>query len=199
MTAASAALVNRTIDDEFGDSTTGLVPAYGPDGGWIQGGKCNGRRFEPFPVELVNASEIQDGTWHGSTYNPGQPERTITATFTGRAVYVFNLIANFIRPTTTFTNLTFYIDGALAGNYSHTPDNDNGLLYHVPVFSTTLSHGPHTLVISAGGANASSILFDYIIYTQDDEVDLRFPTSKNGLQITSNNPLSNNYINKRPG
>ncbi|KAH9890339.1 hypothetical protein C8Q73DRAFT_803699 [Cubamyces lactineus] len=43
-------------------------------------------------------------------------------------------------------------------------------MYDVPVFSATLHPGQHTLVISAEGSNESLVLFDYILYTVDDEV-----------------------------
>ncbi|KAI0326753.1 hypothetical protein GY45DRAFT_1309882, partial [Cubamyces sp. BRFM 1775] len=161
----SAALVNHTIDDKYGDSTTGALPVYQPDDGWAQGDKCGGCNIKPSPAGSVDVSRVHNGTWHDSTYHPDSPERTINVTFTGQAVYVFNLIANTIPGTSTVTNLTFYVDGTFTSSYAHTPDNGPAILYDVLVFHTDLPHAPHTLTISSGGSSASLLLFDYIIYT----------------------------------
>ncbi|KAI0778899.1 hypothetical protein BD413DRAFT_447284, partial [Trametes elegans] len=168
-----AVFVNRTIDDEHGDSNSGLPPDFEPQSSWAQGSTCTGcivqhsRNPPKHDGATIDTSLPFDGTWHDSTYHPGQPERTITVKFTGIAVYVFNIVVNSIPLVTTFTNLTFILDGAHVGNYVHEPDGSSEILYDVPVYTnTTLPHTSHTLVISTGpGLNASLVLFDYIIYT----------------------------------
>ena len=158
-----ASLVNRTIDDEFGDSVTGAVPTYAPQG-WLQGQNCTGCSFNSRNVDIT---QVFNGSWHSAMHIPGNTNFNITASFSGIAVYVFNLIA-LQAP----TNLTFYLDGEVADTFFHPiqPDGAMGVQYRVPVFSKTgLSNGPHTLEIVSGGTTHSLTLFDYIEYTVDDE------------------------------
>ncbi|OJT04505.1 hypothetical protein TRAPUB_4775 [Trametes pubescens] len=158
--------VNRTIDDEKGDSVTGEVPVYTPDGSWSQGSTCSGCFIQ------LDPSQTFDGTWHDSTHTPGDAEpRVITAHFTGTAVYVFNAIANTVPFTTTLTNLSFTLDGDSVGQYVHTPSDSTDFQYNVPVFVRSgLSNVTHTIVIEAtGDTNSSLVLFDYIIYTFEED------------------------------
>ena len=71
---ASAILVNRTIDDQFGDPTTGTYPTYSPADGWQPGAGCSVCAVRP---------EALDGTWRDTTYHPGDAPRTVTVTFSG--------------------------------------------------------------------------------------------------------------------
>ncbi|KAH9897631.1 hypothetical protein C8Q73DRAFT_364880 [Cubamyces lactineus] len=171
--------MNRTVDDQNGDSVTGAMPSYLPDSGWTQGSQCPTCNIYP---GLVDVSRAIEQTWHDSTYHPGQPDRVITVSFTGTAVYVYNLIANNVQYTTTLTNLSFSMDGTFMQQYTHTPDaGEAQILYSVPVFShTNLPNQPHTLEIRANGPSASLILFDALIYTVPDE-----PTTTNPAFIPS--------------
>ncbi|KAL1951064.1 hypothetical protein VTO73DRAFT_213 [Trametes versicolor] len=160
-------LVNRTIDDEQGDIVTGRQPTYLPDGGWALGSACIGCNINS---SVVDVSKAFDNTWHDVTHNPEGPEQVITATFSGVAVYVFNIIANTIHSTTTLTNLSFTLDGEPVGSYLHAPDTSTDILYNVSVYSSTgLANGPHTLEIRPTGPFNSLILFDYITYTVEEE------------------------------
>ncbi|KAI0365392.1 hypothetical protein BV20DRAFT_757191 [Pilatotrama ljubarskyi] len=196
--ASSAALVNRTIDDQSGDEETHLAPLYEPavSGYWQQGPTCTVCAIRPAtsPDEpgAVDSSKVVDGTWHDSTYHTGDPEHTIRISFTGQAVYVFNLLANTQLPgVITFTNLSFTLDDAPAGSYSHFPDSAHGILYGVPVFSNaSIPPGRHTLKIVAGGPTPSLILFDYIIYTVDDDSDDGFSTSSVDISLPTSSPVS---------
>ena len=164
----SPALVNRTIDDELGDSVTGVVPSYLPINSWVQGSRCKGCRITP----AVDPHQPLDSTWHDTIYTPGGQERRIQARFTGSAVYVFNLIANDVpRVKTTFTNLTFFINNTLVGHYLHTPDGSSPRIqYRVPVYvNDSLPYAEHTLDIVAGGVQDSRVLFDFIAYTSRSE------------------------------
>ncbi|KAI0326739.1 hypothetical protein GY45DRAFT_1258403, partial [Cubamyces sp. BRFM 1775] len=153
---------NRTIDDENGDSVTGIVPSYSPIASWSQGSTCTGCYIH------LDPSQAFDGTWHDATHTPGDPEpRVITAQFTGTAVYVYNVLANTVQYTTTLTNITFTLDGASAGQYVHIPTDSTDFQYDVPVFvKENLANTDHTIIIEAtGDTNSSLVLFDYIVYT----------------------------------
>lgn len=164
---AASKPVNQTVDDEKGDSLTGEQPSYGPDGAWAQGAECSTCNIN---TKLVDVNSVFDSTWHDSTHHPGDPDRVITITFNGTAVYVFHLIANVISGTTTFTNLTFHIDGEQVGSFTHTPDDTHDtILYRVPVYQNeSLSNAVHTLETRASGPTDSLVLFDFIAYTTDD-------------------------------
>lgn len=73
-----ASLVNRTIDDEYGDSITGLKPIYFPQDQWAQGANCSNCTSEPL-------SDLAfDSTWHVSTYFVNRMEPpSIAFSFTG--------------------------------------------------------------------------------------------------------------------
>ena len=112
-----------------------------------------------------------DQTWHDSTYGPapgGPLNSSMSVTFNGTAVYVYNILANVIPYTTTLTNLTFLVDGRLRGFFSHIPDPTlPAIMYRALVFfETGLSNEEHTLVMMTSDALQSSlVLFDYVIYT----------------------------------
>jgi hypothetical protein len=73
----SAILVNRTIDDQFGDPITGTYPTYSPAEDWRPGANCSDCSVRP------DVTKAFDGTWHDSTYYPGDAPRTVTVTFSG--------------------------------------------------------------------------------------------------------------------
>ncbi|KAI9066502.1 hypothetical protein FKP32DRAFT_372867 [Trametes sanguinea] len=180
--AVSSLSVNRTIDDEKGDSVTGVVPSYSPVGSWSQGSTCSGCFIH------LDTSQTFQGTWHDTTHTPGDPEpRIITAQFTGTAVYVYNVLANTVLYTTTFTSITFTLDGQNVGQFVHVPTASTDFQYDVPVFaSDSLPNGDHTLVIEANGAtNSSLVLFDYIVYTFEDD-----PTTTSPPPVTTSSTTS---------
>ena len=73
-----AVLVNRTIDDEFGDPTAGFMPTYSPKTSWTQGANCTPCGAQPDVRKVFNR------TWHDSTYYVGEGQnRTITIPFNG--------------------------------------------------------------------------------------------------------------------
>ncbi|KAH9914660.1 uncharacterized protein BXZ73DRAFT_54860, partial [Epithele typhae] len=158
---AAAAASNRTIDDQNGDSISGTVPIYAPSSSWKQGATCDGCFIQ------LNTADVHDGTWHDATHSPNDAQDlTITATFTGTAVYVFNVLANTVQYTTTFTTLTFTLDGTEVGDFTHNPSTSTDFQYGVLTFSKTgLANEPHTLVITSGGDASSLVLFDYMVYT----------------------------------
>ncbi|KAH9885395.1 hypothetical protein C8Q73DRAFT_622477, partial [Cubamyces lactineus] len=154
---------NRTIDDELGDSVTGLQPIYSPQADWNQGATCTSCHID---TGLINPTRVFGGTWHDSTAYPDDPPHTIATTFTGTAVYVFNIVVNAVPDTATLTNLTFFLDGEHAGEFVHVPDGSSDVLYDVPVYTAAgLANVPHTLLIQMNIPNTTNVLFDYIVYT----------------------------------
>ncbi|KAI0333960.1 hypothetical protein GY45DRAFT_1207957, partial [Cubamyces sp. BRFM 1775] len=183
---APAMLINRTIDDEYGDPYTGLLPIYNSilHRGWTQGATCQGCGINTTgsptsQAGVVDVTRVHNGTWHDSTYHFGEVQRNVTVSFTGRAVYVFNMIANTIPYVSTVTALDFNLDGAFVDSYYHQPNSSAGIVYDVPVYvNTTLVDGPHTLVMTTAISNVSLVLFDYIIYTAEEDAEpTKQPTS----------------------
>ncbi|RPD64701.1 hypothetical protein L226DRAFT_518689 [Lentinus tigrinus ALCF2SS1-7] len=183
-TVSGATLVNITIDDANGDASTGLKPQYSPLSAWSQGSTCPRCHI----TQHADAAQAFEGTWHDSTYHPGQPPNIVQMTFNGSAVYVYNMVANVIQDgTTTFTNLTFSLDGTEVGHYMHVPQNDaaSTILYRTVVYqNASLTPTSHVLSIEAGGTTASLVLFDYAIYTTErDATDV--PSASGQLTSTT--------------
>lgn len=161
---ASAILVNRTIDDQFGDPITGTYPTYSPAEDWQPGANCSDCSVRP------DVTRAFDGTWHDSTYYPGDSPRTVTVTFTGNAVYAFFITPPVLNASlTTATYLNFTLDNELSGRpFNFIPYGSDTYTYNQTVYSkTNLSNSQHTLVMSTGGSQAGLLLFDYVIYTVD--------------------------------
>ncbi|KAI0327694.1 hypothetical protein GY45DRAFT_1327351 [Cubamyces sp. BRFM 1775] len=183
ITPRSSAAVNRTIDDELGDSVTGLQPIYSPQADWNQGATCTTCHIG---TGLIDPTRVFGGTWHDSTTYPDDPPHTVAATFTGTAVYVFNIVVNAVPDTATLTNLTFFLDGERAGEFVHEPDGSSDVSYNVPVFTTAgLANVPHTLLIQMNAPNITNVLFDYIVYTAEEEDDTTTVTSLLALETAS--------------
>lgn len=64
------------------------------------------------------------------------------------------------------TNLSFTLDGQLAGSFEHEPTDADTIIGNVLGFQNTgLSNTEHTLVIAANGVESSVMLFDYLMYS----------------------------------
>ncbi|KAH9886726.1 hypothetical protein C8Q73DRAFT_795208 [Cubamyces lactineus] len=175
----AAVNVNRTVDDQKGDSTTGVAPLFLPTDLWNIGQTCTScviRAGSP-----IDPGQVFDGTWHDAThYGDDDPDRIIQVSFTGHAVYVYHTIINtLVSRASTRTNLTFLVDSEYVGNYLHSPtssDNTPAVLYQMLVYSNdALEQGDHTLQIVASGNTTTLILFDYIIYTTTEADDSTTP------------------------
>ncbi|KAI0704702.1 hypothetical protein C8Q76DRAFT_180794 [Earliella scabrosa] len=182
--------VNRTIDDQSGDSVTGILPRYEPPAAWQHGNGCKECIIRPDP------SQVYKGTWRDTTLEPLNIDpfpspHTITIQFVGAAVYVYNLLANTVDgypngkpPPTT---LTFALDGESAGDFSHTPTSAVGYEYNALVYSNdNLADAGHTLLIQATG-DWSLVLFDYVIYTstEPDPLPSTSPTPSSSPLLSS--------------
>ncbi|EJF67361.1 hypothetical protein DICSQDRAFT_165186 [Dichomitus squalens LYAD-421 SS1] len=167
----TAALQNVTIDDTIGDPITGLIPAYAPSNKWALGQQCSTCNIHSGTTNgTIDLGQVFNGTWHDSTYSVGDPDHTVSVSFNGISVYVYNIIANDLPGTTTFTNLTFWIDNEVVGSFTHSPENTEAFFYSQAVYvNETLPNGLHSLVMHAGGASESLILFDRIVYTSQDD------------------------------
>ncbi|KAI0754137.1 hypothetical protein C8Q80DRAFT_1094444, partial [Daedaleopsis nitida] len=155
-----ASLTNRTIDDLDGDSATGVKPQYAPSVGWNQGSQCPGCFVQ------LDSNEVFHGTWMDGTVPADDTTEpwTITMSFEGTAIYVFNALANSISSTRTDQNITFFLDGQQAGTFVHAATSSTEIDYRVQVFARNgLTNGSHTLVVQP--EPNSNILFDFAMYT----------------------------------
>ena len=73
----AAALVNRTIDDQFGDSVTGVVPVYSPVKGAWNDQTCGGCAIK------ADVSRAFMQTYSAATYNPSLISMGINIHFSG--------------------------------------------------------------------------------------------------------------------
>ncbi|KAH9886728.1 hypothetical protein C8Q73DRAFT_795210 [Cubamyces lactineus] len=187
-TLTTGASVNRTIDDQKGDSVTGAVPLYLPSGAWNIGQTCTSCAFRA--NDPIDVSQVIDGTWHDAThYGASDPDpKTIQVNFTGHAVYVYHVVINYLTyGIITSTDLAFYIDDELVGSYTHDPtgtksNNTLPVFYNVPVYTNaSLVDGNHTLTIGASGNMEALMLFDYVVYTTEDDSESG-PSSSLGQQ-----------------
>lgn len=182
---------NRTIDDQKGDTVTGFIPTYFPsDSKWNIGQTCTGCAVKP--SALIDPGQVFDGTWHDAThYGQKGTNISVQVDFTGTAVYMYNILIN-IAPGTKTTSLTllhFYLDGDQVGTFTHDRDNTTKVIYNALVYkNTSLSNTPHSLRAEASGSETILFLFDYVIYTVEDNVE---PSSSfQGSTTLSSSPTS---------
>ena len=169
--------VNRTIDDTYGDSATGLQVVYSVF--WNTGQLCPGCAVQPNPAEAFA------GSWHDTTSSAIPHNATMkfvgmarfrfacrgtsAESVTGTAIWVYGILVNSgASGVTIYTNASFELDGYIVGTYHHIPDpSDDKYLYNVTVFSQHgLSNTEHTLLINVqSGSETSLFLFDWAIYT----------------------------------
>lgn len=160
-----AVLVNRTIDDTFGDPVTGFKPVYLPSAAWTDQ-TCTGCAVQP------DTKSAFEGTRTTATYCPGMHNMSITLEFTGVAVWVFFILANATEHGSSIVNNTqcnFTLDGQHAGSF-HLPDmSTSKIQYNVTSFSRSgLANVTHQLVISTNDYPFNAFVsFDYAIYTAD--------------------------------
>ncbi|KAH9914656.1 uncharacterized protein BXZ73DRAFT_81622 [Epithele typhae] len=186
--SANARSVNRTVDDTFGDSVTGVKPVYSPANHWNVGTQCTVCNITP---KNVDVNQMLDGSWHSTTYRPGSPAVEATITFTGTAVYVYFIVPNTIPATTTVMNTTF----------SSTPLRSLMELFSIPrrhverrvqaacVQQLVAVERTHSITMHASGSSQSLILFDYLTYTaQVADDDAASTTSSDSSTQTSTAP-----------
>ncbi|KAF8997419.1 hypothetical protein BDQ17DRAFT_1309780 [Cyathus striatus] len=168
ISTAGAVLVNVTVDDSATD-LTGEHIMY--QGAWKDGASCTGCTAAPDP-EFMFGHSWKDGTYYpaGSGFPPSGPLRA-TFSFDGTAIYVFCAISLSSSNPTSYSNMTFYIDNELVGQFERVPPGLQGAYqYNVSVYSNaTLSAGVHTFMLQNGqygnAGNQSLTLLDYIVYS----------------------------------
>ncbi|KAJ7244321.1 hypothetical protein C8J57DRAFT_1681202 [Mycena rebaudengoi] len=165
---------NRTIDDFYGDPITGFIPFYEPHKAWnaVANGNCS------ICFVHVDPTQTSNDTWHDSNliFNSEEQQRPFICDNSiygdpGTAVYLFSVILN-LTPSDPLVdyNLTFTLDDTLSGTFMHLAQTtSNDISYHVPIFASTgLASQPHTLI--ARTASPSIFIFDYAIYTVEDNI-----------------------------
>lgn len=161
-----AVLINTTIDDTFGDPTSGRFIAYHPVSAWNDGANCDRCNAHP------DTDFLYMRTWKDSTYDPKLEVPSASVTFTGTAVYVLCALSHSKARPFGSSNMTFFIDDRLAGSFTQEAPGAAGFDYNVAVFvQTNLPSTEHNLTIQNGYVDGprTLMLLDAIIYTQDDE------------------------------
>ncbi|KAJ7749562.1 hypothetical protein DFH07DRAFT_555138 [Mycena maculata] len=153
--------LNRTIDDEFGDSVSGALPTYRPDYYWNVGTSCTICEVHPDPTLAFNH------TWHDTSQLPGHAPVSVTLDFVGTAIYVFCIAPPMMTNVVTLYNLNFTLDGVRSGTFSYSPTSTTDFVYNLSVVSLeSLANEAHTLLVSTDDSeNGSIFLFDYAVYT----------------------------------
>ncbi|KAI0633045.1 hypothetical protein C8Q77DRAFT_865645 [Trametes polyzona] len=177
-------LVNRTIDDQKGDSVTGAVPDFLPVDRWNIGQTCTRCSVHS---GVVDPGKTFDGTWHdGTHYDATDSNMTVVVNFTGSAIYIYNILANTVPHATTLTILDFYLDDNYMGTFEHVPDETAAVVYNALVYkNTSIPHGPHSLQAVSSGPQKILALFDYAVYTVEDDSTPPSSTSLDSVQAIS--------------
>lgn len=161
-------LVNVTVDDTFGDPTTGSLPEYLPnEETWnlnLSSQTCPSCGID---LSTLDLTQIYKQTWHDTMYLSVVTPATITVRFNGSAVYVFNVLGKVV-PGAAMSNISFSIDGENVGQFIRSPESSTDILYNQLVYhNTTLKDGPHTLVMTP--ADLTLMMFDYLLYTTQSD------------------------------
>ncbi|EJD35784.1 hypothetical protein AURDEDRAFT_188603 [Auricularia subglabra TFB-10046 SS5] len=188
--SVSARVLNVTIDDTLGDERSGAIPQYEED--WrarsVGGAPCNECRAQP------DGTRVFKGTWHDKSTYEKDPRATVSLEFSGTRIYVFFVLFNEIDTGLKNTRLRFYLDGSpdAAGEFLHLLDPAGPqYLYDQLVFdSQSLEFGNHTLLVSSysDGTTGSLSLFDYAVYTTDDDPQPDPQPSPSNPQPSRSNP-----------
>lgn len=85
----------------------------------------------------------------------------------GTAIYAFFITANQAKGATTFTNLSFTLDGNHESPFEHYPSPTTAYEFNVTGFAKTgLENGNHVFIIlNEIGSDSSLALFDFLVYT----------------------------------
>ncbi|SJK99289.1 uncharacterized protein ARMOST_02580 [Armillaria ostoyae] len=119
-----------------------------------------------------------NGTWHDSTVkfdqdaqiSPNQV-RNVSTMFNGTAIYVRCILAKTTSSPTGNSDMRFYIDDDLVGQFSQTAPGEPGFEYNVTVYyNSSIPAGMHRFTVQNGhvGGRKALLLFDAFIYSYDD-------------------------------
>ena len=184
----STSAINITVDD------TDTRISYTPSTLWSQGSDCSSCDIKLDPNQTFG------GTWHDTTYTPGEGGRSFQFKFFGVAVYVFNILLGSdnipAANMTITTNLIFMLDGVVQPHgFNSTSATFSKTIYKRPVFGIEdLENTNHTLTVQAAGQPKSVILFDFLIYT---EADITSAAQVSTVAV-SNHPVSSSSPGNTP-
>ncbi|KAJ3482029.1 hypothetical protein NLI96_g7260 [Meripilus lineatus] len=169
--------IQRIIDDQLGDLVTGQQVQYSP--GWAQGNDCGYCAAKPSPASASN------GTWHDVSWNPGQdPLRTMSIRFTGTAIQVF-----LIGVKSMLTDVQFTLDDTPVGSFTSSFLDGDRFVYGVSALhKDDIPNGEHILQMQSAGDQSVLILFDYALYSLNDNVvttSSTVPDSSGPVQVAS--------------
>jgi hypothetical protein len=86
----------------------------------------------------------------------------------GTAIYIFCILVNAKKQPYGDSDMQFYLDDGVVGNFRRTAPGTNTYEYNVSVYAKEgLAQGMHTLTLQNGfnGGKAVTTLLDYIIYS----------------------------------
>ncbi|KAK0470379.1 uncharacterized protein EV420DRAFT_111051 [Desarmillaria tabescens] len=157
-------LVNVTIDDQ---SASLFYSPAGSTSWKVGGASCQDC------TAMVNASHAVYGTWHDSTHfaDSGSylnPVPNVSASFNGTAIYVICILAKTTSLPNGNSDMSFYIDDDLVGQFVKLAPGEPGFDYDVPVYSnTSVPAGQHRFTLQNGhvGGMTSLVLLDALVYT----------------------------------
>ncbi|PFH51667.1 hypothetical protein AMATHDRAFT_2774 [Amanita thiersii Skay4041] len=175
-------LVNRTIDDWFGDKITGFKPEFRPPSAWCYNNQL--RTNCPLDeLDKLDPNLVFSSTWTMYTSALLSPQdASITLSFKGVAIYVF-----FILTPALHTQCRFELDGKPfpkpITSYSSTKLEHRALVFA----HAGLENMDHKLVIVPEGS--SMIIFDYVMYTSSSQSHGHSePTITSSRTISAINP-----------
>lgn len=157
-------LVNVTIDDQS--------PSLFYSNLWKNGDSCTDCLAAPI------SSQTMYGTWHDSTYDADTktspyPMHNVSISFNGSVIYVICIVPKTPGSVIGSSDMSFYIDGDLVGNFVNDPSpGERGFVYNYTVYSnTSIPPGQHRFTLQngrVGGASSTITLLDAIVYSYDD-------------------------------
>ncbi|KAK0470408.1 uncharacterized protein EV420DRAFT_1500511 [Desarmillaria tabescens] len=158
-------LVNATIDDQ------NPMLLYSPEDGWRNSNvPCPSCTARPDPSMAIN------GSWHDSTFdqnakNSPNKVRNVSTIFNGTAIHVTCILAKTTTSPFGNSDMSFYIDDILVGQFKKTAPGESGFEYNVTVYSnSSIPSGQHKFTIQNGhvGGIKSLLLLDALVYSYDD-------------------------------
>ncbi|KAK7455132.1 hypothetical protein VKT23_011003 [Stygiomarasmius scandens] len=163
--------VNRTVDDTFGDSVTGVRPVFLPAGKvWQSAESCSKEGVAEKCALWPDRSLAFNETWTTARKKPGEEDISITLRFHGTAIYVYFILPKMSAlPFVTESN--FILDGDPVGYFFHRPTSEPRGFSHLVFSKTELQNKEHSLIISSTEELDYDVFinFDYAIYTTEME------------------------------
>ncbi|KAJ7146060.1 hypothetical protein C8R44DRAFT_723912 [Mycena epipterygia] len=157
--------VNRTIDDTFGDSVTGVLPRYS----LASNGKVTWDNAVVCPQTTCVWAPDKANTFNQTYMVSNSSNAKFTLTFSGTAIYVYTITINatqagFSQQFSFFTQLDDNDDVQSSIQFNHPPQP----AYNVLLYSQTgLDNTTHTLAV--GPRSGVPLFFDFAMYTFEDE------------------------------